>query len=90
MLIGIKNRFRLPQLFQCQKIDTYVDFIKIYVSAELCTESPVSFKQISVSIQLKECSLDARRQKALLEFIKHCPAHNTLKGNPQVEFKLLC
>ncbi|MDO8489199.1 MAG: OsmC family protein [Candidatus Omnitrophota bacterium] len=63
---------------------------KINVSAELYSESPFSFRQIRVDIDLKNCQLDERRQKALLEFIKNCPAHNTLKGNPVIEFKITC
>ena len=63
---------------------------KINVSAELSKESPLSFRQISVEVDLKSCPIDERRQKALLEFIKNCPAHNTLKANPLIEFKLSC
>jgi len=63
---------------------------KINVFAELSSESPFSFRKISVDIDLKNSGLDERRQKALLEFIKNCPAHNTLKGNPLIEFKLTC
>lgn len=63
---------------------------KIDVSAELLGPAPFSFKQINVDIDLKNCQLDERRQKALLEFVKNCPAHNTLKGNPQIGFKLIC
>lgn len=63
---------------------------KINIAAELSGEPPFSFKQISVDIDLKNCPLDERRQKAFLEFIKNCPAHNTLKGNPEIKFKLLC
>ncbi|MDD5282475.1 MAG: OsmC family protein [Candidatus Omnitrophica bacterium] len=63
---------------------------KINVSAELSKESPLSFRQINVEIDLKSCSIDERRQRALLEFIKNCPAHNTLKLNPAIEFKLTC
>jgi uncharacterized OsmC-like protein len=63
---------------------------QVNISAELSKESPAFFKQINVEIDLKACLLDERRQKALLEFVKHCPAHNTLKGNPEIEFKLLC
>lgn len=63
---------------------------KIDVSAGLSSQAPFAFKQINVDIDLNGCSLDERRQKALLEFIKHCPAHNTLKGNPIIEFKLTC
>lgn len=63
---------------------------KINVSAQLCSQSPFSFKLINVQIDLKDSALNDRRQRALLEFIKHCPAHNTLKGNPVIEFKLRC
>ena len=63
---------------------------KVNVFAELSKEPVLSFKQISVEIDLKSCLLDERRQKALLEFIKNCPVHNTLKAGPLVEFKLLC
>jgi len=63
---------------------------KLNVVAELSSESPFSFRKISIDIELKNSGLDERRQKALLEFIKNCPAHNTLKGNPSIEFKLIC
>lgn len=63
---------------------------KLNVFAELSNESPFSFRKINVDIDLKNSGLDERRQKALLEFIKNCPAHNTLKGNPLIEFKLIC
>ncbi|MDD5128783.1 MAG: OsmC family protein [Candidatus Omnitrophica bacterium] len=63
---------------------------KVNVSAELSKESPFSFRYISVEIDLKPGLIDERRQKALLEFVKNCPAHNTLKSNPAIEFKLIC
>ena len=63
---------------------------KLNVSARLCSQAPFAFKQINVDIDLKDSGLEERRQRALLEFIKHCPAHNTLKGNPVIDFKLTC
>ncbi|MCX5693985.1 MAG: OsmC family protein [Candidatus Omnitrophica bacterium] len=63
---------------------------KINVSGDLGSQSPFSFKLINVQLDLRNAGLDDRRQRALLEFIKNCPAHNTLKGNPVIEFKLLC
>jgi uncharacterized OsmC-like protein len=62
---------------------------KVNVSAQL-SPAPFSFKQIDVWIELNAAGLDERRQIALLEFIKNCPAHNTLKGNPVIDFKLIC
>lgn len=73
---------------QGAKID--LENFKIDVSAELCSQAPFSFELINVQIDLKASKLDERRQRALLEFIKHCPAHNTLNGHPVIEFKLLC
>ena len=67
-----------------------IENFKVNVSAELSKDSPLSFRQINVDIDLKSCSIDERRQRALLEFIKNCPAHNTLKANPLIEFKLIC
>jgi putative redox protein len=61
---------------------------KVNVSAQLGSQSPLSFKLINVQVDLKNPELDERRKRALLEFIKNCPAHNTLKGNPVIEFKL--
>ena len=63
---------------------------KINISAELSGQSPVSFRLISVAIDLAACRLDEHRQRALLEFIKNCPAHKTLKGSPEIEFKISC
>jgi putative redox protein len=61
---------------------------KITAEAEFAQE-PLSFKVINVSIDLRDAKLDERRNKALLEFIKNCPVHNTLKGDPGVEIKLV-
>jgi len=63
---------------------------KVKASAELSKEAPVCFKYIEVVIDLKGACLEERRVNALLNFIKNCPAHGTLKNNPQIEFKLSC
>lgn len=73
-----------------QGLKLNLENFKINVSAQLSNESPFSFRQIDVDIDLKSFQLDERRQKALLEFIKNCPAHNTFKGSPRIEFKLTC
>ncbi|MDD3275012.1 MAG: OsmC family protein [Candidatus Omnitrophica bacterium] len=61
---------------------------KVRVAAELSGEPLISFRSITVDIGLQGSTLDERRQKALLEFVRNCPVHNTLKGNPAVEIKL--
>lgn len=61
---------------------------KINVSGELSREAPVSFKHIDVSVELKDAKLDERRIRALTEFIKNCPVHNTLESAPVVDIKV--
>lgn len=58
---------------------------KLVVNAELSKEPPLRFEKIEVCLDLKGAQLDERRKEALLEFVKNCPAHNTLKNNPEVE-----
>ncbi|MEK6727617.1 MAG: OsmC family protein [Candidatus Omnitrophota bacterium] len=60
----------------------------ISVEADFTKESPVRFKVINVVVDFKNFGLDGRRKNALLEFIKNCPVHNTLKGNPHLELKI--
>ena len=60
----------------------------ISVSADFAKEEPVCFRMINVEIDLQGANLDERRLKPLLEFIKNCPVHKTLKNNPEVEIKL--
>jgi uncharacterized OsmC-like protein len=62
----------------------------ISVQAEFSKEAPVRFKNIEVAVDLKGAPIDERRKAALLEFVKNCPVHNTIKNNPETEisFKL--
>ena len=76
-------------------IRKYVDGAKltlpefeVTVEAEFTKEPPACFKQINVSVDLKGATLDERRRKAILEFAKNCPVHNTLKGNPEINIVL--
>ena len=55
------------------------------VEADFSKEQPVCFRKINVKVDLKGAIPDERRRNALLEFIKNCPVHNTLKLNPQIE-----
>lgn len=62
---------------------------RISVGGELCKDAPHRFKRIDVEIDCAKAALDKRRQAALLDFVKNCPVHNTLKMNPDIEIKLL-
>jgi len=65
-----------------------LDNFNIIIEAEFTKESPMAFREISVTIDLKDVEIDDRRKQALLEFIKNCPVHNTLKANPVIKVKL--
>jgi uncharacterized OsmC-like protein len=60
----------------------------VTVDADLSKEAPVSLRTISVRVDLKGAQLDERRKRALLEFVKNCPIHNTLKSDPVVDIHL--
>ncbi|MFH1888715.1 MAG: OsmC family protein [Candidatus Omnitrophota bacterium] len=61
----------------------------ITAEAEFGKEKPVGFKEISVSIDLKGAGIDEHRKAPLLEFLKNCPIHNTLKMNPVINMKVI-
>ena len=62
---------------------------KISAEADLGKAAPYYFREINISIDLKGQELDERRKKALLEFIKNCPVHNTLKNSPAINIALI-
>jgi uncharacterized OsmC-like protein len=61
---------------------------EISVDADLSKEAPVCFKKIDIRIDLKGAQFDERRLKAMLDFVKNCPVHNTLKQDPEVEIAI--
>lgn len=61
---------------------------KVNIEAELTRDPPFRFQEIKVCLDLNGSQIDERRKNAILEFIKNCPAHNTLKNNPSVELKI--
>lgn len=60
----------------------------VTVEADLGKESPYYFRTISVAVDLKGAALDEKRKAAMLEFIKNCPIHNTLKNNPAITISI--
>jgi uncharacterized OsmC-like protein len=60
----------------------------VTVEADLGREAPYRFAAISAVIDLKGAAIDDRRKAALIEFIKNCPVHNTLKASPEVTVRI--
>ena len=62
---------------------------ELTVEAEFDKTPPVCFRRIKIDIDIRHSDLDERRKKALLEFVKNCPVHNTLKSRPAVEIGMV-
>lgn len=73
----------------CEGSSTGLKDFSVTAEAEFSKEKPLCFRAISVYIDLKGAELDERRKYSLLQFLKNCPIHNTLKVNPQVDLKII-
>ncbi|MFA5115311.1 MAG: OsmC family protein [Candidatus Omnitrophota bacterium] len=61
--------------------------LKLKIEADFPKEPPMCFKEIKVTIYLEGVELDECRL-AMMEFIKNCPVHNTLKASPAISINL--
>jgi len=61
----------------------------VSVKADFCKDRPVRFSRIDVSIDLAGLQIDEQRRGAMIQFLKNCPVHNTLKSNPDIEIKIV-
>lgn len=61
---------------------------KISAEGEISNEPPISFQKIKVSVDIREAHLDEKRKSAIIEFIKNCPIHNTLKNPPEITIEI--
>ncbi len=65
-----------------------LDNFKVSAEAEFTKEPPHCFREIRVAVDLGQAAIDERRKKSLIEFVKNCPVHNTLKNNPEVKLEV--
>jgi uncharacterized OsmC-like protein len=72
----------------CEGARIPISGFTVTVEADFAKEPPFRFKDIKVSIDLKGATIDGRRKAALIEFIKNCPVHNTLKNAPDFIIKI--
>lgn len=76
----------LRRFLELNKITT--DFV-ITIEAELDKTPPIGFKNIDLNIDLKGLKIDERKIGQLMDVVKKCPAHHTMKNNPNINFKLI-
>ena len=72
---------------QGAKLD--IEGFTVTAQADLSSERPVSFRSITVNIDLGASTLDNNRKKSLLRFVENCPIHNILHINPDIKIKLV-
>jgi len=60
----------------------------ISVSADLCKDKPIRFRDIDVKIDMGETKLEQDRKEALMRFVKNCPVHNTVKSEPNISMEI--
>lgn len=73
----------------CEGAGLELKNFSIKVKADLTKEAPFCFRKVDVGIDLGGLIMDEARKQALLNFLKNCPIHNTLKVNPEVNFLIL-
>ncbi|MDD5618534.1 MAG: OsmC family protein [Candidatus Omnitrophica bacterium] len=68
--------------------DTKVDpsGLTVDVESELISERPARFKDIKVKINLNQDLGD--KKESFLKFVRNCPVHNTLAGQPNIDIEL--
>jgi len=65
------------------------DIFKVQVDADLILEGGYKFKKINVSIDTDGAVLDDAKKLSLIQFVKNCPVHNTLRSQPEIEVNVL-
>lgn len=60
----------------------------VTAESDLGSAAPYRFRNINIKVDLKGAVLDEKRKKSMIEFIKNCPIHNTLKGTPSVDISI--
>jgi uncharacterized OsmC-like protein len=62
-----------------------VPSFSVTIEGELDKKAPVSFRYIKATVGMGGYIPDERRKSAILDFVKNCPIHNTIKLSPRVD-----
>ncbi len=66
-----------------------MDLFTLDLEAELVSDKGYRFKEIKVSIDLDGAVIDDAKKQSLVQFVKNCPVHNTLRNQPEIEIRVL-
>jgi len=59
------------------------------VEADLVSDKGYRFKNINVSIDLDGAMVDDAKKQSLIQFVKNCPVHNTLRSQPEMDIRIV-
>ena len=62
---------------------------KITVQSEFSKEKPLCFRDIKVTVDMMGGTMDEKRKKVLINFLKNCPVHSTLKACPNIDTEVV-
>lgn len=65
-----------------------MDLFTVDAEAELVSDKGYRFKDIRVSIDLNGSAIDDIKKQSLIQFVKNCPVHNTLRNMPEIDIKV--
>lgn len=66
-----------------------MDLFKIEIDSDLVLDNGYKFKNINVSIDTNGAVLDDAKKNSLIQFVKNCPVHNTLRSQPEIDIKII-
>ncbi len=72
-----------------QSANIQMDLFTLDVEADLVSDKGYRFKDIKVSIDLDGAVIDDIKKQSLVQFVKNCPVHNTLRNMPEIDIKVV-
>jgi len=70
----------------CKDVNIDPKGLVVDVESVLSEERPFQFKDIKVKISLGQDI--GNRRESLIKFVKNCPVHNTLSGQPKIKIEI--
>lgn len=64
-------------------------FFTVSVDSDLVKDKGFYLKDINISIDLNGAVIDDLKKESLIEFVKNCAVHNTLKASPNISLRIL-
>lgn len=70
----------------CRDLNIDPTGLAVDVESEFSQNRPYRFENIKIKISLRQDL--GKRKEAFLKFVKNCPIHNAIMGNPNIEITI--